>query len=206
MKIVTAFLVITLSVVAPFAMAGGMRPVRSYNTLADIPYSYLGTLVSSRPTTLNDFVLGISPYLHGYAEKTNTESCGEIAKNKSGVYALIWGTNHSHLACVIPEANVPNGFTAIGMTIHAHPVRRGFRMTKADVVLGGFGCLGRWVGLFVDTPNHFSQDDYAGGPGYLAIPDGAIRQNGSASTVEAVIGVPAQIIVEQRASHYLAAL
>lgn len=186
--------------------AAAMSASRNTFNLRRIPYTYLGTLYSSGPTTRNAFALAVSPYLHGYAEKTNTESCGEIARDPGHRYALIWGTNHSHLGCIIPGGNVPAGYQPTGVTIHAHPVRPGFRMTVADVILGQFGVVGRYVGLFVDTPNHFSATDYAGGAGYLATPSGAIFQDGSRASTVAVAGTPCAVVLRQRTSHYLASL
>jgi len=193
-----------LALVASPAIA--MQSERSSNTLRDIPYHYLGTLVSVGPTTRNDFALAVSPYLHGYATKTDTESCGEIASNSRHEFALIWGTNHSHLGCIIPAGNVPNGFTTTGVTIHAHPVHPGFHMTKADVILGQFGRVSRYVGLFVDTPSHFSATDYQGGPGYLATPAGAIFQDGSRNSTMTVHGIPCQVREVTGTSNYFASL
>lgn len=195
-----------LAVVAFCAPAQAMDSSRGALSLERIPYTYLGTLYSTGPTTRDAFALAVSPYLHGYAEKTNTESCGEIARNAQHRYALIWGTNHSHLGCIIPGGNVPIGYQPTGVTIHAHPVRPGFHMTVADVALGQFGAVGRYVGLFVDTPSHFSATDYQGGAGYLATPDGSIYQDGSRASTVTVTGAPCRVVLRQRTSHYLASL
>ena len=197
---------IAIAAAASFAPASAMDSSRGSNSLERIPYDYLGTLRSVGPTTRDAFALAVSPYLHGYAEKTNTESCGEIARDAQHHYALIWGTNHSHLGCIIPDGNVPSGYDPTGVTIHAHPVRPGFRMTVADVVLGQFGAVGRYVGLFADTPSHFSATDYQGGAGYLATPNGSIYQNGSRSSTTVITGTPCQVVLRQQTSHYLASL
>ena len=202
-----ALAIATLSIISVPCFALSAHSTSS--AVQGVPYTYLGTLYSVGPTTRDAFALAVSPYLHGYAEKHNKESCGEIARNADHRYALVWGTNHSHVGCIIPLQNVPTGFVPFGATIHAHPVRN-YYYSRIDVRFGvSGGAVGERRGTFIfdmGADRHFSERDYESGRGYLATPNGAIFQNGSASSVAKITVAPCAVVLRQRTSHYLASL
>lgn len=113
-----------------------------------------------------------------FTHNTNFEACGRFAISKTEgdpTLAIRLWTNRSHKGCLVTKA-APPGFVAVGEYIHTHPVRSPVIFNANDVTLtGNRFTIGAKVAL---NTTDFSEEDYAGGPGYLVADRKLLYQNG----------------------------
>lgn len=160
----------------------GQIEVLQVPRIGRLEYQRLFEVVSDRGESLDDFALRVGPRLRAFSDETGFEACGVLATD--GVrFGIVVGSSRSHVACVNFGSKVPEGMTNTGQTIHSHgkPGRR--RANAADLKLMGRGemRLDRGGMMSGQSLTAFSDMDFAGGPGYLAIPGGVIHQNGNAT-------------------------
>lgn len=185
MKIIIALLAVTIAAVAPVTAIGADSPLNltiSQEHAAKLPYTTLGTMASTPGQSFDEFLGEVGRALRAFSDKTKFEACGELAatSDKTG-YGIIITTNKSHLGCVIRIGLLPAGMTKLGLTIHSHGGQGQFDMNRVDMKLAGVYDVASIMRIPISGENlyHFSPTDYAGGPGYLATPDGVIYQDGT---------------------------
>lgn len=158
-----------------------------------VPYSMLFEVVSEPGETMDAFALRLAPRLRAFSDETGHEACGAIGRAADGRLGAVIGSNGSHVACAVFGAKVPAGMVATGQSIHSHGGERAARANKADLALMGkhlaeMGGAGR-AAVYVNgqTLDAFSQVDFHGGPGYLAIPGARVlHQSGTPHSVRVV--------------------
>lgn len=136
--------------------------------------------LSAPGESLDAFALRVGPRLRAYSDETGFEACGAFAKDESGRWGIVVGSNQSHIACAVLRNKVPAGMRAVVESIHSHGVNRAVRANKSDLALMGQalaknGGVGR-AAVYVNgqTLDAFSQADLHASPGYLAIPGGRV--------------------------------
>lgn len=149
----------------------------------DLPYEHINTLISRPGETKNQFLIRIAPQLRAYSDRTGFEACGVIGSNQKGLFGVVLGSNHSHLACANNSNLMPQGMTSIDETIHSHGSNRSFQMSRVDKLFTGRSDNGSIVSMSLATRHgqildHFSPQDFNGGWGYLATPEGLLFQKG----------------------------
>ena len=143
--------------------------------------SQLTTLQSRQGEDLESFVLRAGVLFRNYTATMGYEACGLILQNGSGQWAIPVVTNHSQVACALPEPDL-EGFTQTGMTIHSHPTQSTVVSNAADRAFASIRGKGssphRQHRRQSVNPNAFSSVDYASGPGYLVVGDRVMFQQG----------------------------
>lgn len=155
--------------------------------IGKLDYQRLGVEFGSPGETLDAFALRIGPRLREYSDATGFEACGMLATDGER-YGVILGSNLSHVSCVNFGSFVPPLFRSTGLTIHSHGTSGRVRANRSDILLMGGAELRMDKtkivgGQYIDQ---FSEMDFQGGAGYLAIPGGAIFQNGSAYAIRKI--------------------
>ncbi|HEX7325166.1 MAG TPA: hypothetical protein VF292_07415 [Rhodanobacteraceae bacterium] len=159
--------------------------------LSELPRYPIGTYEGRPGESLDAFLYQMRPVLRAYANKTRFEPCGELAKSGTGSdvrYGIVLASTHSHIGCLITTTNVPVGFTAMGITYHAHGGTGSVIMSNADAVLLGYHGEGGGVRPTIagQDVNAFSRTDFLTGAGYLATPTRVIYQDGNPRSVVVV--------------------
>jgi hypothetical protein len=185
MKNLTALLAATVAAIAPVAAIGADSPLNltiSQENAAKLPYTTLGTMASTPGQSFDDFLGDVGRALRAFSDRTKFEACGELASTPDkSRYGIVITTNKSHLGCVIRIGLIPDGMAQLGVTIHSHGGQGRFDMNRVDMKLAGVYDVASIMRIPISGENlyHFSPTDYAGGPGYLATPDGVIYQDGT---------------------------
>ena len=93
------------------------------------------------------------------------------------------GTSQGAMTCEMRRSNVPEGMTALRLSIHTHPHKRVVMPTASDVAFyaGTQASNGRMI--LRGRPEqvggaYFSVGDYASGPGYLVSQGRVLYQEG----------------------------
>lgn len=145
---------------------------------------HVAELVSEQGEPLEDFVLRIAPVLDRYTHETGFEACGMVAQSADGErFGVRLGSTKGAMTCEMRRSNVPEGMTALRLSIHSHPHKPVVMPTAADVSFyaGTQASNGRMIqrgrpervgGAF------FSVGDYASGPGYLVSEGRVLYQQG----------------------------
>ncbi|OOG64451.1 hypothetical protein B0E46_07300 [Rhodanobacter sp. B04] len=144
-------------------------------------YEALGTLTSKAGETETQFLDSIRAPIRAFIDRTGFEACAEIGQAPDGKsWGLILGSSHSHIGCAVVVGRVPSGMKPTGVTIHGHPALKRFSPNPNDKILLGAMGMDDYdiLPLTRAAIDHFSPDDFAGGPGYLATPAGLLYQNG----------------------------
>lgn len=168
--------------VAAIGQDGALVLGISQQKAASLPYTTLETMASKPGQSFDAFLGDVDHALRAFSDKTHFEACGELAETAGKTsFGVVITTNNSHLGCVIRIGLVPDGMTAIGVTIHSHGGQGQFDMNRADEKLAGVydPTSIRRIPIAGENLYHFSPTDYAGGPGYLATPNSVIYQNGT---------------------------
>jgi hypothetical protein len=153
-----------------------------------VPAWLVGTYISHAGETKIEFIHDVAEALKNWAEDTRTEACGPIAVKPDGSYIVVLTTQKSQIMCVISVV-APDGAKLTGDSIHDHPTfldKSGVRLTDDDHnALEAVGdtamadCSAHHRTCWVNAePADFSNDDYAGGHGYLVSMGRLLYQNG----------------------------
>lgn len=143
----------------------------------------LQTVVSAPGADKVAFLHSVGAQLRTFADKRHFEACGALATDGSR-WGVVVTTSGSHIACAIDMALVPAGMHYIGQTIHTHGTDGSFAMNAADRRFFNAPVsirIMRGQDLW-----HFSATDYAGEPGYLALPNGGLLFQHGPNTAEIV--------------------
>lgn len=188
-KLLCALLVASMVANPPNAAAAPVADVAdvTYITLPGfgrLPYAKLYDIVSDPGESVDAFMGRIGIRLREFSDKTGFEACGVVATDGER-FGVVVGTNLAHTACANFDAFVPSGMRSTGSTIHSHGGQGQFKMTTADLLFAGIPESARSRHLrgtvYGQELDKFSERDLAGGPGYLATPDGVIHQDGEGS-------------------------
>ncbi len=142
-----------------------------------LPFSQLGIYTSEPNETERDFLLRLAPVLAAYTASTGEEACGVIGE-EDGRFGVVLGTNHAQIGCLAGEAGIVTGMTFTGETIHSHPAGYIRTIRHADRSFA--------FATHAGPPDHknfdggwdtFSDNDYAGSPGYLVSHGHLLYQN-----------------------------
>jgi len=114
--------------------------------------SWVGLLESNEPATSATFAAAVMPLFKAYADRYGTASCGEMARNSAGQYALAWRTAPASTGCAVSPVAVPHGFVATGWVLrwlpqsHADSALPGWtwRPDGVDVCLAGTPPASLW--------------------------------------------------------------
>lgn len=171
---------ILVAIVSFPALASTTRAGISQYQARHLPFTTLETVVSAQGQSFDSFLLEVGQTLRAYSDKSGYEACGMLAKTPSG-YGIVVTTTGSHIGCVIHPDVLPDGMVSMGVTIHSHGRDRMVPMNRQDRRLAGISPEDELRYQVVGQDLfHFSPTDYAGGPGYLATPNGVIYQDGTA--------------------------
>lgn len=154
--------------------------------LKGLPYEHVGDYTSNPGESEHAFLIRMVPIFRAFAERTGEEACAAIGVEPDGkTYGLIIGSNDSHVGCA--SDRIPGGTTYTGETIHTHGRRKqAFEPNKSDRIFLGMDSAyvgGHVLIIHGEDPDHFSETDFATGPGYLATPDGLLYQHGGGTEV-----------------------
>ncbi|MGX5730923.1 hypothetical protein ACWKWK_10370 [Pseudoxanthomonas beigongshangi] len=146
--------------------------------------THVAELVSEQGEPLEDFVLRIAPVLDRYTHETGFEACGMVAQSADGErFGVRLGSTKGAMTCEMRRSNVPEGMTALRLSIHSHPHKPVVMPTAADVSFyaGTQASNGRMI--LRGRPErvggaYFSAADYASGPGYLVSEGRVLYQQG----------------------------
>lgn len=154
-----------------------------------LPYQQVAIKLSEPGEGLDEFVVRVAPLFDEFTARTEWEACGELAREPGGRYALVIGTLQAALSCGTSEANVPEGFVAIGQSVHSHPRTRTVRPTASDREIQRQAGLRGLPYKAVESnrgARSFSPEDVAAGPGYLVASGRVLHQAGSLKDVREV--------------------
>lgn len=130
---------------------------------------------------LDAFVVRIAPIFDKFTAEHEWEACGELAKSSDGRYGIVVGSVQAALSCITSEENVPDGFVAIGQSVHSHPRTRTVRPTASDLALQrrtGFRGLPYREVESNKAARSFSIPDFNADPGYLVTAGRVLHQQG----------------------------
>ena len=153
-----------------------------------LPYQQVAIKLSQPGESLDDFVVRVAPIFDAFTARTEWEACGMLAQDATGRYALVIGTLQAALSCGTSRDNVPEGFTAIGQTVHSHPRTKTVRPTPSDLEIQRQSGLRGLPYKAVESnkgAKSFSPEDFAAGPGYL-VSAGRILHQAGLKTVRTV--------------------
>lgn len=153
-----------------------------------VTYERLFEVRAEPGETLDTFAKRVSPRLREFSDATGFEACGTFAQAGDGVFGVVIGTNHSHIACAVRRGVVPEGMTAVDEHIHSHGIEEARRMTDSDRTFAGIRSDARSrhsAVIYGQTIDAFSEQDLHGSRGYLATPVGTLHHDG-AGTVRVV--------------------
>lgn len=186
---ILSFALLAMASLSAMAHEGASNPIEQIDVrgLGRLEYQHLFTETSAEGETLDAFVLRISPRLRAFSDATGFEACGVLAKSGDR-HGVVIGTNRSHMACGNFPDFVPEGMEPTKLTIHSHGRNNSNKPNKNDRVLAGNQLDSYGLGLNTRRPiqilggqdiDEFSDRDFQGGAGYLAIPGGALFQDGT---------------------------
>ena len=134
-----------------------------------VPALLIAETQGSAGQSLDDFSRQLAPTLRTYTLQTGHEACAVLCKAADGTVGARVFTISSHTACPV-LVSCPLGMKPTTQTIHSHAERGEYRINEADRVLLPKVRIGerRRRG----NPEAFSEEDMAGGPGYLVSPLG----------------------------------
>ncbi|MFC4528159.1 hypothetical protein ISN76_14145 [Dyella halodurans] len=153
----------------------------------------VGTYVSDSNEQHDAFVLRVAEALKTWTDQTGTEACGPIARTGDGRYYVQLTTLKAQIVC-LRSTVMPEGMTYTGEDIHSHARRHpgsvtvtfqdqiAMREVGEERMLDNMRRLGIHV-VQVDGVD-FSEDDYAGGPGYLVVNETLRYQHGRGTSVK----------------------
>lgn len=139
------------------------------------------------------FVLRVAEALKAWTDQSGTEACGPIARTNEGRYYVQLTTLNAQMVC-LRSTVMPEGMIYTGEDIHSHVHRHpgsvavtfedqaALREVGEQQMLENMRRLGIRV-VQVD-PVDFSDDDYAGGAGYLVVNDTLRYQHGRGTSVK----------------------
>jgi len=155
----------------------------------------VGTYTSTPGESHDVFVLRVAEALKTWTDETGTEACGPIEQAKDGTFSVQLTTEKAQTVCLRSTAPVA-GMTYTGDSIHSHPAAKngGYTVRLKGQDLEALEALGQ-VKLVDDLrrfhirtlpaePDTFSDDDYAGGPGYLVVKGQLLYQHGKGTAHE----------------------
>ncbi|RDI99401.1 hypothetical protein DVT68_00620 [Dyella solisilvae] len=153
----------------------------------------MGAYVSVPGEQHDAFVLRVAEALKAWTDQTGTEACGSIARTNDGGYYVQLTTLKAQMVC-LRSTVMPDGMTYTGDDIHSHVHRHPGNVTvtfqdeAAMDEVGEQGTLENMRRLGIHTVHvdsvDFSDDDYAGGPGYLVVNDTLRYQHGRGTSVK----------------------
>lgn len=146
----------------------------------EVPYQHLGDYVSAPGETEVTFLKRIAPLMHTYSMRHEVETCAAVGRY-GDTYAVVLGTNLSHVGCVIDHAKLLPGYAFVE-GIHSHvPDDRTYLLSAADAKLAGVRIPLDPVRIRIDSTSHFSRFDFDA-PGYLAVEGGLLHEDGRPGT------------------------
>lgn len=163
------------------------------NGIGQLDYQRLFEAVSEPGESMDVFARRVGPALRAYSDATGFEACGVLATDGER-FGVVVGSNHAQVACANFSSKVPERMASTGVTIHSHGKAGRRRANRNDLRMMGRGemRLDRAGMMSGQSLTAFSEMDFAGGPGYLAIPGGVIFQEGTHASVRRVIGTDTQ--------------
>ena len=147
-----------------------------------IEYQILFEVIGKEGQTIDEFAAQISPLLREWSDETHFEACGVIATDGKK-YGIQIGSAKSHIGCTNFHDLTPEGMTSTNKTIHSHGTDQKFQVSEVDTKLmgetyggGSYGKNTRRNFQFMSGQDlsTFSDADFSGGEGYLAIPNGGL--------------------------------
>lgn len=132
-----------------------------------IYFDTLGSFISQKDESKDDFLIRVSHFMRDYTDKTGWEVCGVIQENASNKkeYAIQVVTNASKIACLSVDIESPT-FVSTDERIHTHP-RVGLQYASLqDSRMLGIPCGQRMQ----TNPFDFSPQDLKSESGYLVTP------------------------------------
>lgn len=169
---------IAFTIAALFAACAGANTARSIT----VPYSHIGDYASHTGETEIQFLRRISTVMVAYSAEHEVETCGVVGKN-GDAYALVLGTNGSHIGCVFDPSKVLAGYAVVDR-IHSHvPDNRTYLLSAVDAKLAGVPNPMAPTRIKIDSTVHFSAWDFDA-PGYLATPKGLLYEHGAGTETE----------------------
>lgn len=167
--------------VATVAQAGQKVSVGSLR--AQVQAEMVTIVISTEGETKEDFLRRAGGLMEGYTARTGFEACASVCQSstRTGVFIT---SSKAHAYCAVTERCPSSNMVNTGESIHSHPQETLYVVNDNDAIFSNFrhkrGDRKRV------KPNLFSDQDYAGGPGYL-ITAGELRyQQGEGN--ERVVG------------------
>lgn len=169
------------------APAVATQPEVTFDGFVGLPYEQVAVEVSEPGESLDGFVLRLAPVLDAFTARTEWEACGVLAQDEAGRYAAVIGSVQASLSCATSTENVPEGFVAMGQSIHSHPATPDVRPTPSDEAIqrmhGIRGAAYKAVKKNTGSKG-FSPVDFQAGPGYLVVAGKVLHQHGLRTTRE----------------------
>ena len=141
-----------------------------------VPYQMLFEERSLPGESRDAFVLRLADRMRRFSEKTGFEACGVLGSDGVG-FGVIVGTNNAHAGCANFHAKVPEGMTSTRLSVHSHIAKSTYTANRADRMVLGPLAVGKLMNR--EDPEAFSDEDKAGGPGYLVSPKSVWRFDGT---------------------------
>lgn len=160
-----AFLVLALLANLAHADSGGVLETIKIPGLGTVRHETLFEAVGEPGETADAFITRIAPQLHAYTARTGWEACGFLATDGER-FGIVVGTQRGHTLCVNFRNRLPAGFQVTRYTVHSHSTQPTYRANRTDLLLLGVSA-GLGDKVRGDDPELFSEEDFAGAPGYM---------------------------------------
>lgn len=149
-----------------------------------LPYLHITDIVSQPGESEVAFLTRAGAQMHAYSVAHGVETCGVVGKSATG-YAIVLGTNNSHIGCIFLHAQVLPGYVDSGDVIHSHiPDDKTYIENVVDAQLAGQPVSNAQVRIKITSTNHFSAEDFADKSGYLPTTDGGLLHEAGAPGTE----------------------
>jgi hypothetical protein len=148
-----------------------------------VPYLHITDIVSQPGESEVAFLTRAGAQMHAYSVANGYETCGVVGKSATG-YAIVLGTNNSHVGCIFLHAQVLPGYVDSGDVIHSHiPDNKTYLENAVDAKMAGQPNPMEPVRIKIDATNHFSAEDFREPSGYLPTTDGGlVHESGKPGT------------------------